>query len=167
MSKKSNKMFGCSKLGLIAHHKIDIMVYHNYVGMYCDIYILDRMVILFLPKVDCKYSPCKLNEKEMIDMHIFLVIKPKHNGMTSCLQHLTSQTKICSFHDVCWLQGFVLVMVAMVIHLLLPVVFCVRIEALWWSHFYYHNIWFDLEGHNAPSFVVALFFGFACSQSSQ
>jgi hypothetical protein len=31
-------MFGCSKLGLIAHHKIDIMVYHNYVRMYCDIY---------------------------------------------------------------------------------------------------------------------------------
>jgi len=31
-------MFGCSKLGLIAHQKIDIMVYHNYVGMYCDIY---------------------------------------------------------------------------------------------------------------------------------
>jgi hypothetical protein len=38
MSKKSNKMFGCSNLDLIAHQKIDIMVYHNYVGMYCDIY---------------------------------------------------------------------------------------------------------------------------------
>jgi len=31
-------MFGCSNLDLIAHHTIDIMVYHNYVGMYCDIY---------------------------------------------------------------------------------------------------------------------------------
>lgn len=35
------------------------------------------MVTLFLPKVDCKYSTCKLNEKEMIDMHVFLVHKAK------------------------------------------------------------------------------------------
>jgi hypothetical protein len=76
MPKKSNKMFGCSKLGLIAHHKIDIMVYHNYVGMYCDIYP-EQNGDTFSSKVGCKYSPCKWNEQETIDMHVFLVHEAK------------------------------------------------------------------------------------------
>jgi hypothetical protein len=44
------------------------MVYHKYVGMYCDIYP-EQNGDTFSSKVDCKYSPCKLNEKKIIDMH--------------------------------------------------------------------------------------------------